>query len=285
MIDLEKIKKEKKIEELINFGIINIDKPSGPTSFWVDTFIMRKLGLSKASHTGTLDPKVTGVLPILLGRACRLLGYFKDKKEYVGIMRIHKEISEERLKEEMKKFQGKIKQLPPIKSRVKREIREREVYRFELLEKEENDVLFVAEVEAGTYIRKICSDLGLIIGGAHMAELRRTQAGIFKEPCINLYDFEKAVEEYKSGNDKKLREMIIPGEIIGNILPVIQVKEESLKRLYTGSPLFRRFLKPKQENILNSANKIAVFCKDRFIETARKAEEGEIIARPEFVLN
>lgn len=285
MIDLEKIKAGKTTQELINFGIINIDKPAGPTSFWVDTFILRKLEINKASHTGTLDPLVTGVLPILLSRACRLLGYFKDRKEYVGIMKVHKEIEEEKLKKEMKKFEGKIKQLPPVKSRVKREERIREVYSWDLLEydKENKEALFKCEVEAGTYIRKLIHDLGLVIGGAHMAELRRTKAGIFSEEKIyTLYQFEEAVNEWKAGNDKKLREMIIPGEIIGNILGVVQVKKESLKRLYTGSPLFSSFLKDKKQII---KEKIAIFCGEKFIETARKVDEGDILARPEFVLN
>ena len=129
MIDIEKIKKNKTIAELLEFGIINIDKPSGPTSFDVSEFVMKTLGLRKTSHFGTLDPKVTGVLPIALNRACKLTGFFLgEDKEYVGIMRIHEDISIEELNKAIKeKFIGKIKQLPPVKSRVARVIREREI--------------------------------------------------------------------------------------------------------------------------------------------------------------
>lgn len=207
----------------------------------------------------------------------------KDK-EYVGIMHLHSDISKEKLLEEMQKFIGKIKQLPPVKSRVKREEREREIKKFELLEKNEREVLFLAEVEAGTYIRKLVHDLGEKIGGAHMTELRRIKAGIFSEDDENftsLYDFEKAVQEFKNGNEEELRGMLIPGEIITEILPVVQAKSASVKQLLTGKPIFKKDIIGKLPN----SERFAVFLGDRFIEVARKVKEKEIIARPEFVLN
>ena len=103
------MKQIKPIQELLNFSIINIDKPSGPTSFSVSDFIRKSLKLSKTSHFGTLDPQVSGVLPVALGRACRLNEYFMHKdKIYVGIMRLHSDISQEKLEEQMKLFLGKI---------------------------------------------------------------------------------------------------------------------------------------------------------------------------------
>ncbi len=284
-INLEKIKNKKSVKELLEFSIVNIDKPSGPTSFQVDEKVKKWLGLRKTSHFGTLDPKVTGVLPIALNRACKLSSYFMHKdKSYVGIMHLHSDVKEDKLKEEMKKFIGKIKQLPPKKSRVKRQEREREVKKFEILEKNEREILFLAEVEAGTYIRKLIHDLGREIGGAHMTELRRTKAGIFSEQdkeFINLYEFKKAVDEFKKGKEEKLREILIPAEIIYKILPIVQVKEEAIKQLLTGKPLMKYDLKEK----LPDSEKFAVFLKDIFIEVARKVDEKDIIARPEFVFN
>src|SRR3989338_8837485 len=181
----------KDMNHLVNFSLLNLDKPSGPTSFNVSEFVRRKLGLTKTSHMGTLDPAVSGVLPVTLNRACRLSAYLmKKNKTYVGIMRLHEDISEGELKEKMKDFVGKITQMPPVRSSVKRAEREREVYAFNLLEKDGKDVLFEASVEAGTYIRTLVHDLGKKIGGAHMLELRRTSAGIFgEEESISLYDF------------------------------------------------------------------------------------------------
>jgi len=287
-INIDKIKDIKPIKELLEFSIIVIDKPSGPTSFSVSQFVKNALKLRKTSHFGTLDPQVSGVLPIALNRACRLNDYFMHRdKTYVGIMRLHKNVSEKKLKETIKKYIGKIKQLPPIRSRVKREIREREVKSFEILEIEEKDVLFLTQVQAGTYIRKLCDDVGKEIGGAHMLELRRTKAGIFEESqSINLYDFEKAIEEYNNGNDKPLRKILIPAEIVSTILKTFQIKKEAVPKLLRGKPLFKEDLKnPDEISSLKQNEKIALFYKERFIETARITNEKTIIARPEFVLN
>jgi len=229
---------------------------------------------------------VSGVLPIALSRACRLNEVFMHRdKEYVGIMRVHADISEDDLKKEMEKFIGKINQLPPVRSRVKRAIREREVKKFEILEKDGKDVLFVADVQAGTYIRKLISDLGENIGGAHMLELRRTKAGVFSEEdknFINLYDFEKAVEEYKKGSEDSLKKILIPGEeAIKLVLPVLNISESLIKQLLIGKPI----MKSDITNINKLEEKFAIFCEERFIGIYRKVSEGDIIARAEFVFN
>ena len=283
-INIEKIQKEKLIKELLEFSIINIDKSTGPTSFSVSQFVKRTLGLRKSSHMGTLDPMVTGVLPVATNRACRLSEYLMHRnKTYVGIMRLHEDIEDKKLRETIKNFIGKIKQLPPVRSRVKREIREREVKSFEILERDGKDVLFETEVQAGTYIRKLCDDMGKLIGGAHMLELRRTKAGIFEEKeSINLYDFEKAVEEYQAGNEENLRKILIPGEIVSKVIQVVQLNPDSLKQTLTGKPLFEKDIAEKPKT-LNSP--FALFLGDRFIGCYRLTDEGDIIARAEFILN
>lgn len=273
----------KPIQELLQFSIINIDKPTGPTSFTISQFVKKSLGLKKTSHFGTLDPAVTGVLPVALNRACRLNEYLMHRdKTYVGIMRLHKDVSLEVLKKEMERLKGKITQLPPIRSRVKRAERVREVKEFEIIEKDGKDVLFISEVQAGTYIRKLCSDLGEKIGGAHMLELRRTQAGIFKEEnLVNLYDFEKAVMAYENGDEEPLRKILIPAEdIIRKVLPTVQIKDDLVKSLLDGKPLMKQDkLKLPEEEIFS------IFSGERFIEIARKTDEEDIVARPEFVFN
>lgn len=234
---------------------------------------------------GTLDPQVTGVLPVTLGRACKLSEYFMHKdKKYVGIMRIHEDLPITKLKTLMKEFTGKITQLPPVKSRVKRAFREREVKQFELLEKKGKDVLFIADVEAGTYIRKLCSDLGEKIGGAHMLELRRVKASIFSETddnFVNLYDFEKAAKEYNEGNEIPLRKMLVPAEqAIQKVLPVVGISGENMKQILTGKPLMEcDFLEPLGEDLF------AAFYEDKFIGVYKKVKEKDIVARAEFVYN
>jgi H/ACA ribonucleoprotein complex subunit 4 len=290
MIDIEKIKRGKSFQDLLEFSILNIDKPSNYTSFETAEIVGRMLNARKFSHFGTLDPAVTGVLPVALNRACKLTGWFmKKKKEYVGIMKIHKQIEEKKLVEEMGKFLGKIIQMPPVKSRVKRQEREREVYSWKLLEfdKDKKEALFSCEVEAGTYIRKLCSDLGEKIGGAHMTELRRTKAGIFSEndkEFVNLYELEKIKDSGKSkdflthknseeflDNPEELRKILIPGEIISKILPVAFINDKNLRQILTGKPIFKEELSGKLES---KEGDVAIFCNERFIGVYRK--EGEV---------
>jgi len=269
--------KSKEIKDLLNFSFINIDKPTGPTSFTVSQFVKDTLQLSKTGHLGTLDPMVTGVLPIALGRACKLNEFFMHRdKVYVGIMRLHSPVSLEDLKKEMIKFVGKIIQLPPKRSRVKRAEREREVKKFEILEKSGKDVLFIADVQAGTYIRKLIHDLGEKIGGAHMLELRRTRAGIFTENNLtNLYDLEKSAK-----SEESLRKILVPAEeAIKQVMPEIQVTK-NVEQLLVGKPLMKSDIDklPKEEIF-------AVFQKDRFIGVYKKSDEGDIVARSVFIFN
>jgi H/ACA ribonucleoprotein complex subunit 4 len=271
---------EKHLSELLEFGIINVDKPSGPTSFNVSDFVRKKLGLRKTSHFGTLDPKVTGVLPVALNRACRLTRYFiGEDKEYVGIMRMHKEIELKKIESLIqKKFLGKIKQTPPVKSRVKRQEREREIKKFELLEQDGKDILFRVECEGGTYIRKLIDDLGKELKtGAHMLELRRTRAGIFKEEnCVNLYELDKA-------DEKKLREIIIPAEkAMQEVFPSVLIKSKNLNNLFTGKPIRKSDL--TKEYKFEKGQIFSAFCGRRFVGIYKTTKEGENFARPEFVM-
>jgi H/ACA ribonucleoprotein complex subunit 4 len=286
MIDIEKLKQKKSTEELLEFGIIIIDKPSGMTSFDVTNFIKERLKLRKTSHFGTLDPMVTGVLPVALNRACKLTGFFLgEDKEYIGKMRIHEEISLEKIKDVIKKeFIGKIIQMPPVRSRVKRQKREREIKNFELLEKNGKDVSFSVECQGGTYIRKLIHDLGQKMEiGAHMIELRRTRAGIFKEKdAIKLEEFEKAVEKYEEGNDKILRKIIIPAEIICEIYPVVKVKEKFIDKVLHGAPIDYKFLIEKKK--IEKDKLICIFSEERFIGMYKIVNEKNIFAKPEFVL-
>ena len=289
MIDLTKLKQEKPITELLEFSIINMDKPAGCTSFDVDFKIKKMLGLRKTSHFGTLDPMVTGVLPVALNRACKLLDYFMHKdKVYVGEMKIHKQIEKEILEKEMKKFLGIIKQTPPVKSRVKRVERERTVNKFEItnFDKEKMIVEFLADVQAGTYIRKLCSDLGEKLGiGAHMIKLRRIRAGLFDDKdLVDMDKFENAVNLWKQDDDEtELRKILIPAEIISQLYPVVQITNDKLiKELLTGKPIHNGDV----EKISDFKEEVfLVFNKNVFIGVYRKINEENIIAKPNFVKN
>ena len=263
------------LKKLLEFSIINVDKPAGLTSFKVADKVRKILKVQKTGHFGTLDPMVTGVLPVAINRACKLSGYFMGHdKEYVGRFRVHSQISETDLRLEMVKFVGKIMQKPPVKSRVKRVLRERIVNKFEITKIEGKTVWFHADVQAGTYIRKLISDLGEKIGGAHMISLQRVGAGIFKiEDSVSLEEIERAVESSQLQNI-----LIDASSAIKKILPFVEVKEEVVSRLLNGSPL-------KENDVIDKIAEldlISVFCNDIFIGIYRKKEKEY---KPEFVRN
>ena len=125
-------------------------------------------------------------------------------KEYIALMHLHKEIDEQLLRNTFNKFIGKITQLPPVRSHVKRQYRQREIYYSDILEINGRDVLFKVGVESGTYIRKLIHNMGEELKvGAHMSELRRTKVSTLSErdSLVTLQDLEDAVYFYKEEKD------------------------------------------------------------------------------------
>lgn len=226
---------------LVQYGIINLNKPAGPTSHQVSEYVQRILHIGKAGHSGTLDPGVTGVLPVALGRATRIVqALLVAGKEYVGIMHLHKDIATKELEAAITKFTGKITQLPPLRAAVKRQLRQRQIYYFDVLEVQGRDVLFRVGCEAGTYIRKLCHDLGIALkAGAHMAALHRTKAGPFTdEDYVTLQDLEDAYWYWKNeNNDKLLKQCIKPVEAGVAHLPKVYVQDSAVDAICHGATL------------------------------------------------
>ena len=228
--------------DLIDCGVVNIDKPKGPTSHDVVDRVRTILQIRKAGHSGTLDPLVTGVLPVALGRATRILQTLLPAgKEYVCKMHIHKPVEEQKLREVFADFTGVIKQMPPVKSRVKRQTRARNIYYMEILDVQEKDVLFRVGCQAGTYIRKLVHDMGVKIGvGAHMTELRRTKAGCFDES--SLCSIEKLAQAYNcwraQADEQLIRQVVQPIEIAVRHLPKIWIDDLAVDPVCHGCDLF-----------------------------------------------
>lgn len=227
-------------EQLIHYGIVNVDKSSGPTSHQVSAYVQKILHITKAGHSGTLDPKVTGVLPIGLGEGTKIVqALLTAGKEYMCIMHLHQEVPEQKIREVCVKFVGKIKQMPPIKSAVKRQWRYRKVYYIDILEIDGKDVLFRVGTQAGTYIRKLVHDMGQSLGcGAHMQELRRTKAAGFKEDSLcTLHDLTDAFHYYQQGNDKFLRTLLQPLETGVKHLRKVWIQDSAVDSLTHGAQL------------------------------------------------
>jgi len=230
------------MESLFQYGVINLDKVSGPTSHEVVSWVRKILGVSTAGHGGTLDPKVTGVLPCALGKATRVLSALLSAgKEYVGVLYLHSVEPQERIEKVFKLFTGKLYQKPPIKSSVVRKLRIREIYYNKVLEVNGNHVLFRVGCEAGTYVRKLCFDIGeALCSGGHMLELRRSRVGHFNEDdsLVTLQNLKDAFTIYQTeGDESYLRKMILPMEKMVAHLPKIFVRDTAVDALCHGADL------------------------------------------------
>jgi tRNA pseudouridine55 synthase len=197
-------------------GLIIIDKPGGMTSHDVVSIVRRATGERSVGHLGTLDPMATGVLPLLLGKYTRLAQFFSDSdKHYAGTIRfgfatdtfdaegspttepapLRLTLSELRLL--AGQFHGTMEQVPPVYSakkiggvpahklaRAGKEVRVKParitIHEFAIESLEHETAGFTIEVSAGGYVRSVAQELGQMAGcGAHLASLRRRQAGAF----------------------------------------------------------------------------------------------------------
>lgn len=228
-------------------GVVVIDKPSGPTSHEVAAWVRDILGVEKAAHTGTLDPRVTGCLPVLFGPAARVSGLFADtSKEYVFVLELHGEPTRS-VADVFDEFEGLVYQRPPVQGSAKRELREREIGTLELLERGEDEAdanryLGRVECEAGTYVRKLCHDIGLALGvGGHMAELRRTRSGGFLvEDACYMQDLADAVA-VREEESERLDALVTPlVEVLEDSLglPTVEAAPNTIESLGNGAPLY-----------------------------------------------
>ena len=208
------------------FGFINVYKPKGLTSFDVVARMRRLTGIKQIGHTGTLDPFATGVLPVCIGKATKLIEYLPDDKEYIAKVqfgantdtydlegeiteKFDKQVTAWKVETALKNFEGEIEQIPPIYSAIKVngkklydyarkgqnvEIKPRgvNIYQIKLIDFDTAAQTAVIKVACskGTYIRSIAYDLGKILGcGGYLTALERTKAGCFHvEDAVGLED-------------------------------------------------------------------------------------------------
>ena len=244
---------------------IIIDKPAGKTSHDVVSEVKKILGVKKAGHTGTLDPMVTGVLPVCLNEATKLAGFLTgEDKEYLATMLLGVKtdtldiegkiisqsdnfVTEEEIRAAMAQMLGTIKQVPPAYSAVKHcgkplykwarkgvllemEPREVKIHSIVIEDISFPRVTFRVVCSKGTYIRTLCSDIGDLLGlGACLYSLRRLRSGFFSEEmAVSLNNYE--------GNDKKnkLLEKILPMAELLPLLTTIELEDHSAAKLRNG---------------------------------------------------
>jgi len=233
---------KRSFEQLLQYGLILLDKPPGPTSHETVAWLKRILKIPKAGHSGTLDPQVSGVLPMGLGdgtKALEVLLY--GPKEYHAIGRLHSLPSPEKLKKVLEEFTGELYQKPPQRSAVLRQTRTRTIYELELLEQKERLMVLRVLCEAGTYIRKLIYDIGEILGpGATMIELRRTRVHQFNEnsKLVTLHELANAYSLWtEKKDDSKLKELIIPIEHAFSEIKSVIIRDSAVDALCHGAQL------------------------------------------------
>lgn len=249
-------------------GFICLDKPQDITSFLAVNKLRRLLGEKKVGHTGTLDPMATGVLLVALGGATRFIelipnhdkSYFAEVK--LGLMtdtldvtgNVLKEektnLTKKQLEEVIKKFTGRIKQVPPMFSAIKkdgvrlydlarkgieveREEREVEIEKIEIVDFDESNQEFSIKVDCseGTYIRTLAEDIGKELGTfATLKKLVRTKANGFENP-YSFDEIKNIVEQ------NRLNEIILPVDKVLELYPKVNVSPAQSIRFSNGGEL------------------------------------------------
>lgn len=182
------------------------------------------------------------MLPIAFEDATKVIqAFLLSGKEYVCLMQLHEDVAEDRIRAVFSEFIGAILQRPPLRAAVKRVVRERMIYKSDILEIDGRLVLFKIACQAGTYARKICSDIGEALGcGAHMKELRRTRAGPFNEDknSFSLYDLLDAYDDWKQKKDEaKLRKAVRPVEEAFDFIPKVYIRDSAVDAICHGADL------------------------------------------------
>ena len=250
-------------------GIILLDKAKGESSNYALQRIKRLFHAKKAGHTGSLDPLATGVLPLCLGEATKISQFLLDSdKRYMAKVKLGErtdsgdsegvvidvqrriDVDYDALVQTLTKFEGEIKQLPPMYSAlkhngvplyklarkgisIKRKVRAVTIHKIGLMNFDNNIAEIDVTCSKGTYIRTLADDLGQELGcGAHVIELRRTQAGVFSiDQCRDSNKLEKIEESFGlSGLDK----VIVPMERAVEKLPEVVLAGEKARDIRNG---------------------------------------------------
>ncbi|MGQ9508468.1 MAG: tRNA pseudouridine(55) synthase TruB [Thermodesulfobacteriota bacterium] len=255
-------------------GFLVVDKPEGWTSSEVVRRIKSWFSIKRAGHVGTLDPFATGVLPVVLNEARRIVPFLKeDPKEYEAEMKLGEEtttddltgetlsqrslneLTLERIQEVFKTFVGQISQIPPMFSAVKIQgvplyrwarkgiEKERPKRRVEIFELEIQEVMlpkirFKVSCSKGTYIRALARDIGKALEcGAHLTSLRRLRSGPFYlKDAISLEDLKRI-----SSTDSLSPRVLSPEEALSDLLEV-RVNELLIKKVSHGKEVLLKDL-------------------------------------------
>ncbi len=195
-------------------------------------------------------------------------------------MKLHGEASTEQAKKVLLEFEDTIYQRPPLRASVKRQLRTRRVYYLSFLEREDRNILFRVGCEAGTYIRKLCFDIGEILGcGAHMQELRRTRSGPFVESkSAILHDVAYWFTQWQESKDEKiLRGFVHPVEQALVLIPKMIVKDSAVDAVCHGAKLTARGVLSIDSGIEANSMVVVMTLKGEAVSLAKSLVSSEQI--------
>ena len=287
---------DRTLEQRLASGFILVDKPAGPTSHQLAAWARDLLGLDRLGHGGTLDPFATGVLPLMTGRCMKITNkILKHQKTYIAVFRFRTMPEINDLKATMATMTGRIYNVPPEVSAVKVQVRTRTIHAFELLDTDGQDAVARIICDAGTYIRTMARDMGLLLNTpVSLKELRRENSGMFDlNDCITMDQLADAVWLWKEcGQAEALNAIVHPIEKLLVDVPRCTVKDSAVAALSYGAPLLRpglvsipAGLKKGTELLVTSLKEEAVgFVKLKADSDDIPAMESGELARPSMVL-
>jgi len=272
---------DRSIEQLFESGFILLDKAPGPSSHQVSAWARDMMGLEKLGHGGTLDPFATGVLPLLSGKAMRLTGrILTHDKSYLAILKLGRDVERDELEEKMSLLTGKVYNVPPEISAVKVQVRTRKISRFEILDIDDRSVLTHIECEAGTYVRTMARDLGLLLDTpVELKELRRPTSGEFSlKQSITMQQLADAYWLWKENDDPSaIGRILHPLEDMLNEVPRIVVKDGAAAALSHGAPLLRPGVVSIPEDLGVGSEVLLVTMKGEAVALANLVQPSKVI--------
>ncbi|MCY0868827.1 MAG: RNA-guided pseudouridylation complex pseudouridine synthase subunit Cbf5 [Desulfurococcus sp.] len=227
---------------------------------------------------------MTGVLPVGLENSTKVIGSVVHSiKEYVMVVQLHGDASEQDVRRVAGYFRGEIYQRPPVRSSVKRALRVRRIYEIEVLEVRERLLLLRVLSDPGTYMRKLAHDMGLMLGvGAHMRELRRTRTGPFREDetLVRLQDVSEALALWRErGDERYLRRIILPVEASIVHLPKIMILDTAVDAIAHGASLAAPGVARLTSNVARNKTVAILTLKGELVALGQALRDASEIAR------
>lgn len=275
------IPSERTIEQLLESCFILLDKSPGPSSHQVSAWARDMMGLEKLGHGGTLDPFASGLLPLLSGKAMRLTGkILTHDKSYLALFKFGKELERNEIEDKMAMLTGKVYNVPPEISAVRVQVRTRKISKFDILDFDGTSLLTQIECEAGTYVRTMARDLGLLLDSpVELKELRRPTSGEFSlSQSITMQQLADAywLWQEKGEEDAMLR-ILHPIEDMLSDLPRVVVKDGAAAALSHGAPLLRPGVVSIDDDLNVGTEVLLVTMKGEAVAIAKMSQNSKVI--------